>query len=74
MATPQDKIFNEFLHLCNKLELTTDQMREMSDRLSDEAFSRDKFARSQQEELHQAYNQLLPILTDIFTPYLHPTK
>jgi len=74
MTTPDDKIFDEFFHLCNRLELTTDQIREVSDRLSDEAFSRDRYARGQQEELNQAISQLFPILTDIFNPYLHQTK
>lgn len=70
MTTPQDKINDEFIHLCNTLKLDTDQMRGVADMLSDEAFARDRFAREQKQELKQSIDYLEPIMKDLFSTYL----
>lgn len=43
MTTPHDKLIDPFLVLCQNL--STDEMREVSDALSDEAYERDRQAR-----------------------------
>ena len=43
MTTPHDKLLDPFFALCENL--STDEMREVSDALSDEAFARDRNAR-----------------------------